>query len=143
MPNTTVFQAGFLTDILIAVDADDDISRESDYPKRGWSVRGSSNFDRRPLTLWLLRKSCETAATEVRDVIQRGFATHSVMLAPMTVKNIAITMMIAVQPMAWIVTIARFAILAPITCLSTWKHFCDHGNGLGWRLDRLGCLGFE
>jgi hypothetical protein len=55
--------------------------------------------------------------------IQRGFAKHSVMLTPMTVKNIVITTMIAAQPTIWIVTIARFAILAPIARLSTEKHF--------------------
>jgi hypothetical protein len=37
--------------------------------------------------------------------IQRGFIRHSAMLAPMTVKNIAITMMIAAQRMTWIVAI--------------------------------------
>jgi hypothetical protein len=45
------------------------------------------------------------------------------MLTPMTVKNIVITTMIAAQPTIWIVTIARFAILAPIARLSTEKHF--------------------
>ncbi len=43
--------------------------------------------------------------------IQRGFALHSVMLAPMIVKNIPITMAIAVQLMTWIVAIARLEIL--------------------------------
>jgi hypothetical protein len=49
--------------------------------------------------------------------IQRGFAKHSVMLAPMTVKNIPITMTIAAQLMAWIVAIARFEILVRISSL--------------------------
>jgi hypothetical protein len=53
--------------------------------------------------------------------IQRGFATHSLMLAPMTVKNIPIAMMIAAQPMTWIVAIARFEILVRISSLSTRK----------------------
>ena len=48
------------------------------------------------------------------------------MLAPMTVKNIAITIMIAAQPMIWIVTIPRFEILVRISWLFNGKHFRDH-----------------
>jgi hypothetical protein len=36
---------------------------------------------------------------EVGPPIQRGFTKHSVMLAPITVKNIAITIMIAAPAM--------------------------------------------
>jgi hypothetical protein len=50
------------------------------------------------------------------------------MLVPIAVKNIAITMMIAAQPMIWIVTTARFASFAPITCLFSGKHFVDHAS---------------
>ena len=48
------------------------------------------------------------------------------MLFPMTVKNIPITLMIAAQPITWIVAIARFEILVRIIWLSTGKHFRDH-----------------
>jgi len=43
------------------------------------------------------------------------------MLAPITVKNIPITMMIAAQLMTWIVAIAWFEILERISWLSTRK----------------------
>ena len=51
------------------------------------------------------------------------------MLVPMTIKNIAITMMIADQAMTWIVAIARFAILAPISLPQHREAFlrpCDY-----------------
>ena len=62
------------------------------------------------------------------------------MLAPMTVKNIAITMMIAAQPMIWIVTIARFAILAPITAFLVGSTFKTMRIYLGWRLIDWGAI---
>ena len=45
------------------------------------------------------------------------------MPAPMTVKNIPITIMIAAQPMSWIVEIARSEIMVRISWLSTRKAF--------------------
>jgi len=64
--------------------------------------------------------------------IQRGFARHSAMLVPMTVKNIAITMMIADQAMTWIVAIARFAIFAPISLPQHGEAFLRPRDYLCW-----------
>lgn len=47
------------------------------------------------------------------------------MLAPMTVKNIPITMAIVIQLMTWIVATARFEILQCMDYLTTRKHFRD------------------
>jgi hypothetical protein len=54
------------------------------------------------------------------------------MLFPMTVKNIPITIMIAAQPMDWIATIARFEILARMSCLSTGSTFETTWSYLHW-----------
>jgi hypothetical protein len=60
------------------------------------------------------------------------------MLFPMTVKNIPITIMIAAQPMSWIVTIARFEILARMSCLSTGSTFETMRSYLYWpRVERI------
>jgi hypothetical protein len=69
----------------------------------------------------------QSGATRTFDTpIQRGFARHCVMLAPMTVKNTPITMTIAAQPITWIVAIAPFEILERMSRLSTGKHLRGH-----------------
>jgi hypothetical protein len=73
-------------------------------------------------------------ALKGRSAVQRGFARHSVILAPMTVKNIAIAIVIAAQPMTWIVAIARFETLERISHLSTGSTFETRWSYLYWPL---------
>jgi hypothetical protein len=62
---------------------------------------------------------CSRLDLTIRTPTQRGFARHSETLAPMTVKNIPITIMIPAQAMTWIVTMVRSEILVRISYLST------------------------
>jgi hypothetical protein len=139
MPNTTVFQIGLSEKHqwqraaaktyvgLLASDA--------------WLLAvGVIKPQSRIFETWLWMNACESGATDVQDVNQRGFARHSAMLAPTTVKNIAITMVIAAQPMIWIVTIARFAILAAITAFPVGSIFKTMRIYLGWRLINWGAI---
>ena len=56
------------------------------------------------------------------------------MPAPMTAKNTAITMMIALRPNTWIVAIARFGIIVRTTRLSIGSTFETMWSYLYWPL---------
>jgi len=104
----------------------------------GFTTSSLQNCDRAPFTRWPpmahITCRCGLAFRQVDTPIQCGFARHSEMLAPMTAKNTAITMMIALRPNTWIVAIARFEIIVCITRLSIGSTFETMWSYLCWPL---------